>query len=55
VTQKLTEGRAVYKRNKYITDGRKGRHNLSLEYCIAPDCTCGMGGLEDLERDGRVN
>ena len=55
MTQKLAEGRAVYKRNKYITDERECRHNLSLEYGTAPDCTWGMGGLEDLEREGRVN
>jgi len=55
MTQKLAKGRAVYKRNKYIMGEHERRHNLSLEYCTAPDWTCGMGGLEDLESDGRVN
>ena len=57
MTQKLIggRGRAVYKRNKYIADERECCHNLSLEYGRAPDCTCGMGGLDDLEREGRVN
>lgn len=36
------------------TSGERG-HNLSLEYGTAPDWTCEMGGLEDLEREGRVN
>lgn len=49
----LKEERAVYKRNKYIAGESECNHNLSLEYGNAPDWPC--GGLEDLERDGRVN
>ena len=48
-------GGAVYKRNKYIASERECRHNLSLEYGSDPDWPCETGGLEDLEREGRVN
>jgi len=54
VTQKLTgrEEREQYTKEINTSPRASGGHNLSLEYGSAP---CERGGLEDLERDGRVN
>jgi len=49
------EGEQYTKEINTIADEHEFRHNLSLEYWSASEWTCGTGGLEDLERDGRVN